>query len=128
MIHSARGNAFLLCGVYCSLQQPCMWRFSFYYICNYRNEHTTVLRDDGLVQNFRRLFKVNWNFCKVSTHLLFPMLYAANTSSFSFFLFSEYMPKTTTWQLFNLWFLAQSLYLITIKLSSCINLFQRIRN
>lgn len=69
MIHSSRGNVFL--GVYCSLQQLCMWRFSFYHMCNCRKEHSTVLRDEGLVQNFGSTFKLNWIFCKVLNPLTF---------------------------------------------------------
>lgn len=64
-----------------------MQRFSFYHICNYRHEHTTVFKGWGFVQNFRSLLKVNWLFffffCKISNLLLFPMFYAADTS-FSF--------------------------------------------
>lgn len=50
-----------------------MRRFSFYHMCNYRNEHTTVLRDEVLVQNFRSLFKVNWPFFAIlQTFYFFP--------------------------------------------------------
>lgn len=65
-------------------------------------------------------------FSKFPPSYFFPMLYAASTS-FSFFPFTESMLITVPWQLFNLWYLAQSLDLIAIKLSDCINLFQGIR-
>ena len=123
MIHSSSGNVFLPHTVYSSLQQLCMWRFCFYHMCNYGNEHSTVWRDKGLVQNFRSMFKDNWIFYKVSNHLLFSH---ALCSWHFFLLFPVHQVHSDNCKLAALsicGFLAASWYRITIKICYCITLF-----